>query len=96
MQVRAQMAQGYMDSRNLEFQHFEDMTGVTSYQNYMNFNTSQQSLMEWIDHSNEVTSSHEIQNRNYQDNDDHVLFKKRISESDLGELHELAVRMMRN
>ncbi|KAF5822014.1 putative transcription factor AS2-LOB family [Helianthus annuus] len=96
MQVRAQMAQGYMDSRNLDCQHFEDMTGATSYQNYMNFNTSQQSLMEWIDHSNEVTSSHEIQSRNYQDNDDHVLFKKRISESDLGELHELAVRMMRN
>ncbi|KAI3829747.1 hypothetical protein L1987_03879 [Smallanthus sonchifolius] len=102
MQVRTQMAQGYMDSRiNLGSQRSENMAEVMSYDqnymnaaNYMNFNTSPQSLMERIDHSNEGTSVHEIQSRNY--HDDHVFFKNRISESDLGELQELAVRMMRN
>ncbi|XP_076923091.1 LOB domain-containing protein 16-like [Bidens hawaiensis] len=105
MQVRAQVAQGYMDLRNLGNQQPENMAGAMYYQNYMtnaannkNFNISPQGLMEsWIDHSNEGTSIHESQYRNYHhDGDDHVFFKKRIFESDLGELQELAVRMMRN
>ncbi|XP_076960966.1 LOB domain-containing protein 16-like [Bidens hawaiensis] len=93
MQVRAQVAQGYMDLRNLGNQQPENMAGAMYYQNYMtnaannkNFNISPQGLMEWIDHSNEGTS----------DGDDHVFFTKRMSQSDLGELQELAVRMMRN
>ncbi|KAI3742649.1 hypothetical protein L1987_60341 [Smallanthus sonchifolius] len=99
MQARAQMAQGCRDSRNIEGQWTANMAGAMSYQNYMNanfmnFNTSPQSSMESIDHSNEGMAIHEIQSRNYHD-DDHGFFKKRLSESDLGELQELAERMMR-
>ncbi|KAD3338357.1 hypothetical protein R6Q59_026994 [Mikania micrantha] len=103
MQARANLAQKYMDSRNLESQRSEHMAGVMPYQNHMNaencmnLNTSPQTLMEWVDQSKEGTSIQEIQGRNYDDeDDDHLFFKKRISESDLGELQELAVRMMRN
>ncbi|KAK9057371.1 hypothetical protein SSX86_022206 [Deinandra increscens subsp. villosa] len=106
MQVRAQVAQGYNNSRNLESQQSENlnMDGVMSYQNcmnaanFMNFNTSQQSLMEWNDHRKDGTSIHgNIEGRSYHDDDDdHVFYKKIVSESDLGELHEVAVRMMRN
>ncbi|KAI3676452.1 hypothetical protein L1987_86061 [Smallanthus sonchifolius] len=90
MQARAQMAPGS-----------SNMAGAIAYQNYMNaanfmnFNTSPQSSMESINQSNDGMAIHEIQSRNFHD-DDHEFFKKRLSESDLGELQELAVRMMRN
>lgn len=98
MQVKAQMAQGYLDSRNLET---PSMAGAMPYQNYINaanftnFNTSPQSSMESIDHNYEGVGIQEIQSRNGFNND-HGLYNKRLSESDLGELQELAVRMMRN
>ncbi|XP_076945972.1 LOB domain-containing protein 16-like [Bidens hawaiensis] len=89
IQARAQLAQECRDSRiNTETQWSPNM----SYQNYMNaanfmnFNTSPQSSMDSVDHSNEGMPIHY----------DHGLFEKRLSESDLGELQELAVRMMRN
>lgn len=102
MQVKAQMSQlGCMDSRNHETQWSTNMTNAMVYQNhmnasnFMNFNTSPQSSMESIDHNNEGMAIHEIQSRNDL-NLDHGFFKKRLTESDLGELEELAVRMMRN
>lgn len=97
------MAQGFFDSRNIETQ----WPGPAVYQNYptfaniMNGNISPQSSLESIDHNNEVMVVQETQSRD----DDHyhdVSFqqiynnKKRPFPSDLGELEELAVRMMRN
>lgn len=76
MQARAEMEQRCIDSRNLESQRSEHMDGMMSHQNYMNFNTSPQSLMEWVDHNNEGTSTHEIQSGKYHGDD--------ISESDPG------------
>ncbi|XP_071690455.1 LOB domain-containing protein 16-like [Rutidosis leptorrhynchoides] len=101
MQVKAQMGQGYMNSRNLESQWAQNMAGAMVYQNYMNaanfmnINTSPQSSMESMDNINERMSIHEIRSRN-DHGYDHGFYKKRLSESDLGELEELAVKMMRN
>ncbi|KAI3787814.1 hypothetical protein L2E82_00262 [Cichorium intybus] len=98
MQVKAQMAQGYVDSRNLET---PSVAGSMPYQNYtsaanfMNFNTSPQSSMESINHNYEGVGIQEIQSRNGFDHDQ-GFYSKRLSECDLGELQELAVRMMRN
>ncbi|XP_071721278.1 LOB domain-containing protein 16-like [Rutidosis leptorrhynchoides] len=102
MQVKAQMGQKYMDSRNHETKWAQNMAGAMAYQNYintanfMNINTSPQSSMESMDHiSNEGISIQEIQSKNDHDYDP-GFYKKRLSESDLGELQELAVKMMRN
>lgn len=101
MQVKAQMGQGYIDSRNLETQWSANMASAMAYQNYMNvtnfmnINTSPQSSMESMDHNNEGMSIYEIQSKNDHDYD-HGFYKKRLSDSDLGELQDLAVRMMRN
>ncbi|KAK1426783.1 hypothetical protein QVD17_15463 [Tagetes erecta] len=93
IEVRAQMAQGCKDSRNIESQWSANM--MSSCQNYMNaanFKTSPQSSMESsIIHGNEGLMA-----RNYHDDEQYGFSKKRLSESDLGELQELAVRMMRN
>ncbi|PWA74696.1 LOB domain-containing protein [Artemisia annua] len=96
MQVKTQLAaQGYTDSRNLENQWSTNMAypNYMNAANFMNFNTSPQSSMESVDHSNEGMAIHEIQSRN---DHDHGFYQKTLSESDLGELQELAVRMMRN
>ncbi|PWA49262.1 lateral organ boundaries domain-containing protein [Artemisia annua] len=103
MQIKAQMAQGFFDSRNIETQ----WPGSAVYQNYptftniMNGNISPQSSLESIDHNNEGTRDQEKQSRDVDHYHD-ISFqqvnnnKKRPFPSDLGELQELAVRMMRN
>nr|GEY27792.1 hypothetical protein [Tanacetum cinerariifolium] len=96
MKVKTQLAsQGYMDSRNLENQWPTNMAyqNYTNAANFLNFNTSPQSSMESVDHSNEGMAIHEIQSRI---DHGHGFYKKTLSEIDLGELQELAVRMMRN
>nr|XP_043611092.1 LOB domain-containing protein 16-like [Erigeron canadensis] len=99
MQVKAQMGQSYMDSRNVETQwSTSNMDGAMAYQNYMNatnnfkniINTSPQSSMESINYTNEGPSIQSQNDHNYE------LYKRRLSESDFDELQELAVRMMRN
>ncbi|KAJ9564832.1 hypothetical protein OSB04_000798 [Centaurea solstitialis] len=111
MQTKAQIAQGFYDSRNIENQWPGSMAASTAYQNYPNFatimngNLSPQSSLESIDHSNDEMG---VQDQK-QSRDDHrygghdISFqhiynnnKKRPFPSDLGELQELAVRMMRN
>ncbi|KAI3678825.1 hypothetical protein L6452_38128 [Arctium lappa] len=108
MQMKAQIAQGFFYSRNMENQWPGAMASPTAYQNYPNFTTimngniSPQSSLESIDHNNEGMGVQEKQSR-----DDHhyhdISFqqhiynnRKRPFPSDLGELQELAVRMMRN
>ncbi|KAI3806058.1 hypothetical protein L1987_21949 [Smallanthus sonchifolius] len=101
MQMKAQMVQGLCNSRNIETQWPESAV----YQNYPTFansiieNISPQSSFESIDHNNEGIGVQEKQTRD----DDYVhdisfqqFYKKRPFPSDLGELQELAVRMMRN
>ncbi|XP_071741278.1 LOB domain-containing protein 16-like [Rutidosis leptorrhynchoides] len=110
MQMKAQMAQGHFDLRNVETTQWS--SGSVMYQNYpsfaniMNGNISPQSSLESVDHHN---NNEEMVVQSSRDNDDHnhnyhdIYFhqqiynnKKRPFPSDLGELQELAVRMMRN
>ncbi|XP_024975887.1 LOB domain-containing protein 16-like [Cynara cardunculus var. scolymus] len=96
-QWSANMAAGAM-----AYQDYMNGTG-----NFMNCNISPQSSMESIDHNNEGNMGmQEIQSRDDDHHHDHGFSfqpaaavysnKKRLSDSDLGELQELAVRMMRN
>ncbi|MFS7975276.1 putative transcription factor AS2-LOB family [Helianthus anomalus] len=106
MQMKAQMVQGLYNSRNIETQ----WSGSEVYQNYppftdfINGNISPQSSLESIDHNNEGIGVQQKQNRDDHDHDHYhyhdisyqQFCKKRPFPSDLGELQELAVRMMRN
>nr|XP_043637719.1 LOB domain-containing protein 16-like [Erigeron canadensis] len=114
MQMRAQMAQGFFDSKNIE----TPWAGSAVYQNYptftnvMNGNISPQSSLESIDHNNEGMGVQEKQQNINTDDDEHdhqqynnidLSFqqiynnkKRPFPSDDLGELQELAVRMMRN
>ncbi|KAD6120085.1 hypothetical protein R6Q59_026099 [Mikania micrantha] len=104
MQMKAQMVQGFYNSRNTESQWPEYSTVYQNYPpsfgNLINENISPQGSLESIDHNmNEVIAVQEKQARD----DDHAhdisfqqFYKKRPFPSDLGELQELAVRMMRN
>ncbi|CAH1447302.1 unnamed protein product [Lactuca virosa] len=105
MQMKAQMAQGLFDSRNIETQW---PAGTATYQNYPNFasimngniSLSPESSLESIDHNSEGMGMQERQGRedHYHDISFQQIYnnKKRPFPSDLGELQELAVRMMRN
>jgi hypothetical protein len=98
MQVKAQLAQSLVDSRNIESQWAGNIggvpTGPTFPTTYMN-PISPQSSLESIDHSNDGMNMQEIQSFR-----EDCLFqaccKKRPFNSDLGELQALALRMMRN
>ncbi|KVH94270.1 LOB domain-containing protein 16-like [Cynara cardunculus var. scolymus] len=100
MQTKAQIAQGIFDSNN------QWAGSMAAYQNYPNFTTimngniSPQSSLESIDHNNEGMGVQEKQSRDdhYHDISFQHIYnnKKRPFPSDLGELQELAVRMMRN
>ncbi|KAL8224942.1 hypothetical protein R6Q57_017499 [Mikania cordata] len=104
MQMKAQMVQGFYNSRNTETQWPEYSTVYQShppsFANLINENISPQGSLESIDqNTNEGIAVQEKQTRD----DDHVhdisfqqFYKKRPFPSDLGELQELAVRMMRN
>ncbi|KAF8401853.1 hypothetical protein HHK36_012800 [Tetracentron sinense] len=96
MQVKAQLAHNLVDSRYLENHLPGNIGGGPSHLNYPNYMhpISPQSSLDSIEHSNEGVAMQDIQSR------DDLLFqpctKKRLSHNDLGELQELALRMMRN
>ncbi|XP_027352961.1 LOB domain-containing protein 16-like [Abrus precatorius] len=103
MQVKAQLAQNLMESRNIEKQWpgNNNVAGLpmnSSFcpNNYMN-PISPQSSMESIDHNsiNDGMGMQDIQSR--EDFSFQASSKKRsYNNHDLGELQELALRMMRN
>ncbi|KAF5930483.1 hypothetical protein HYC85_031356 [Camellia sinensis] len=98
MQVKSQLAQNVIDSRNAESQWpGNNMVGMPAFQTYpncMNSSISAQSSLESIVHGIDGMGMQEIQSR------DELSFqpysKKRPSQTDLGELQALALRMMRN
>ncbi|KAI3749497.1 hypothetical protein L2E82_20110 [Cichorium intybus] len=104
MQMKAQISQGIFDPRNIETQ----WPGTAMYQNYPNFagimngniSLSPESSLESLDHNNEGMAVQERQSRedHYNDISFQQIYsnKKRPFPSELGELQELAVRMMRN
>ncbi|CAK9159885.1 unnamed protein product [Ilex paraguariensis] len=97
MQLKAQLAQNLIDSsrNNPENQWPAGniMAGMASFPAYLN-SISPQSSVESIEHNNEGMGVQEIQIR------DELSFqpysKRRPSQTDLGELQALALRMMRN
>ncbi|KAK1437313.1 hypothetical protein QVD17_03104 [Tagetes erecta] len=99
MQVKAQMAQGFLDSLNIETQ-WPGSAMHPTFASFMNgINISPQSSFESVDHHNEEMRVNEEEHSTV---DDMICFqqisnsnKKRPFPSDLGELQELAVRMMR-
>ncbi|KAA8550775.1 hypothetical protein F0562_002459 [Nyssa sinensis] len=98
MQVKAQLAQNLTDSRNVENQWPANMAaGMQTFPaynpTYMN-SISPQSSLESVDHNIDGLGMQEIRSRaepSFQ-----RFSKKRPSQNDLGELQELALRMMRN
>lgn len=100
--MKAQMAQGFYNSRNIETQWPESEVYQTypPFTDLINGNISPQSSLESIDHNNEGIGVQEKQNRDddhYHDISFQQVCKKRPFPSDqLSELQELAVRMMRN
>ncbi|XP_041003227.1 LOB domain-containing protein 16 [Juglans microcarpa x Juglans regia] len=95
MQVKAQLAQSVIDPRRIENQcPGNGVPVVPNYPIYMN-HISPQSSLESIDHSNDGMNMQEIQSR--EDCSFQPYSKKRpYNNHDLGELQELALRMMRN
>ncbi|KAJ7977273.1 putative LOB domain-containing protein [Quillaja saponaria] len=103
MQVKAQLSQNLINSRNLENQ-WRGNNGVagapinnpTCPTNYMNLISSPQSSLESIEHSNEGMSMQEMQSCR----EDYLSYqpcsKKITYNNDLGELQALALRMTRN
>lgn len=103
MQVKAQLTQNLVESRNIENNHHlqgnnNNVTGQLMNHpfcpTYMN-PISPQSSLESIDHSsiNDGMSMQDIQSRE----DFQIQAKERpYNNNDLGELQELALRMMRN
>ncbi|XP_030935878.1 LOB domain-containing protein 16-like [Quercus lobata] len=98
LQVKAQMAQSLIDSRNIENQwpgnNVAGVPMVPTYPTYMN-PISPQSSLESIDHSNDGMYMQEIQSCR-EDCSVQPCSKKRPYGNDLGELQALALRMMRN
>ncbi|RVW24570.1 LOB domain-containing protein 16-like [Vitis riparia] len=93
MQLKAQLAN---NTGNLENQWQGNVSGAPSFQNfpgYMN-SVSPQCSLESIDHNSDGMAMQDIQSR------DEFSFqtcsRKRPPHNDLGELQELALRMMRN
>ncbi|XAR61124.1 hypothetical protein NMG60_11034741 [Bertholletia excelsa] len=99
MQVKAQLAQSLVDSRSVESQWQGNMIGTSTlpsyFPSYMNSAVSPQSSLESIDRSFDGMGMQEIESK------DELSFQpcnKKIknSQTDLGELQALALRMMRN
>ncbi|KAI7991207.1 LOB domain-containing protein 16 [Camellia lanceoleosa] len=102
MQAKAQLAQSLIDSRSLQNQWHENTVGVPSLQtsptyNMMSSMISPQSSVESMDHSFDgMGLMQEIESR-----DEELCFqpytkKRPSSQTELGELQALALRMMRN
>ncbi|KAL6208715.1 hypothetical protein ACLB2K_019661 [Fragaria x ananassa] len=103
MQVKAQVAhQNLMDTRTIESQWQGNVNGVTnfpSYPSYMN-PISPQSSLDSIDHSSNDTMNYMQETQSSSRSEEfpfQACSKKRAYNStELGELQELALRMMRN
>ncbi|XP_061354016.1 LOB domain-containing protein 16-like [Gastrolobium bilobum] len=101
MQMKAQLAQNLMETRNIENQWPGNVAGQSMNPFCLSHNMnpiSPQSSLESIDHSsiNDGIGMQDIQSR--EDNFSFQACSKRRSygNNDLGELQELALRMMRN
>ncbi|KAM7502361.1 hypothetical protein LguiB_001265 [Lonicera macranthoides] len=95
MQVKAQLAQDLVDSTNLENHWPANIAAFPT--NYPTNYISPESLIDTVDHKNDAMCVQEIQSRD----DDQLCFqpyskKSHYAQDDLGELQELAIRMMRN
>ncbi|KAL6217505.1 PREDICTED: LOB domain-containing protein 16 [Fragaria vesca subsp. vesca] len=103
MQVKAQVAhQNLMDSRTMESQWQGNVNGVTnfpSYPSYMN-PISPQSSLDSIDHSSNDTINYMQETQSSSRSEEFPLQacskKRAYNSTELGELQELALRMMRN
>ncbi|KAI4301130.1 hypothetical protein L6164_034442 [Bauhinia variegata] len=99
MQVKAQLAQNQIESRNTENQWAGNVGGQAGNPfcaNYMN-PISPQSSLESIDHSiNEGMSMPDMQSCREDFSFQPYSKKRSYNDNDLGELQELALRMMRN
>ena len=102
MQVKAQLAQNIIDTRQVENQIWPgNMVGVPNFPTYANptymslCSVSPQSSLESIDRGN--VDGMGVQERERRDEFCfQTCSKKRPSQTDLGELQALALRMMRN
>ncbi|XP_021280771.1 LOB domain-containing protein 16-like [Herrania umbratica] len=97
MQVKAQLAQNAMNSHNIESQWQGNLSGLPSiptYPSYMNPISPQSSLESVEPNSADSMNMQEIQSREEFSFQGYP--KKRLYNSDLGELQALALRMMRN
>ncbi|KAJ9696890.1 hypothetical protein PVL29_008891 [Vitis rotundifolia] len=93
MQLKAQLAN---NMGNLENQWQGNVSGAPSFQNfpaYMN-SVSPQCSLESIDHNSDGMAMQDIQSRD--EFSFQTCLRKRPPHNDLGELQELALRMMRN
>ncbi|KAM7496074.1 hypothetical protein LguiA_020488 [Lonicera macranthoides] len=95
MQVKAQLAQGPVDPTNLEDHWPANIAAFPT--NYPTNYISPQNSIETVDHKNDAMCVQEIQSGD----DDQLCFqpyskKRHYVQDDLGELQELAIRMMRN
>lgn len=95
MQVRAQLAQKsvVMESRNFESQWGGGGQAMNAYSNMSPI--SSQSSLESAEHSINDAGINNIQDAQRKELD-FSFPKKRSYNNDLGELHQLALRMMRN
>ncbi|KAK6940698.1 Lateral organ boundaries, LOB [Dillenia turbinata] len=100
MQVKAQLAQNYVDSRSVEHQWPANLGGMhSSYPNHLpsHMNSfSPQSSLESLDYSNDGMGMQEIESCRDDFSFQQPCAKRRSSQADLSELQELALRMMRN
>ncbi|KAL2507806.1 LOB domain-containing protein 16 [Forsythia ovata] len=102
MQVKAQLAQNLIESRNQENQWPSNINGASSFPsfatNYMNSSSiSPQSSLDSIDHHHQGN----ISTQDFQSSRDEVSHqpyysKKRPSQTELSELQALALRMMKH
>lgn len=99
MQVKAQMAQNLIDPSNVESQWAGNMVGIPPFPTYPTYmsSISPHSSLESIDRNIDGVRMQELQSCR----DDLIAFqpctkKTRPSQAELGELQELALRMMRN
>ncbi|KAM7521687.1 hypothetical protein LguiA_011589 [Lonicera macranthoides] len=105
MQAKAQLAQGLIDtSKNIQNPQWPSIAtaSANNYPNYMN-EISPQSSLDSIDHHNNNNNSDGVcgnyYNMQQEDKNNEVLSSKKrpyYSQAELGELQELALRMMRN
>lgn len=99
MQAKAQLAQGLIDtSKNIQNPQWPSIAAANNYPNHMN-EISPQSSLDSIDHHNHGVCGNYYNMQQEDINNIEVLSSKKrpyYSQAELGELQELALRMMRN